>query len=143
MAEYRLVQTILHRHDEVAGVLAQRPDAYLPLFMNHEGSVIIEHWSIGFMLGIGVCAKAWGPMMIANFRLTLAPILAVSAHDRKLMLDVPDHKWLSARRRDHKPEQRDGMDAPYSAASRCYNVGVADSATSRGDVRHAEYHHRH
>jgi hypothetical protein len=28
--EYRLVQTILHRHDEVVEILAQRPDAYVP-----------------------------------------------------------------------------------------------------------------
>src|ERR1019366_6339042 len=32
---------------------------------------------------------------------------------------------------------------PYSAASRCHSVGVVKSATSRGDVRHADYHHRH
>jgi yecA family protein len=90
--EHRLVQTILHRHDEVAGVLAQKPDGYLPLFMNHEGSVITEHWGIGFMMGLGMRSKAWGPIMISGFRMTLAPILALNAIGRKLMPDVPDHK---------------------------------------------------
>jgi hypothetical protein len=89
--EHRLVQTILHRHDEVAGVLAQKPDGYLPLFMNHEGSVITEHWGIGFLMGIGIRAKAWGPIMISSFRLTLAPILALNSEGRKLMVGVPDH----------------------------------------------------
>jgi hypothetical protein len=40
-------------------------------------------------------------------------------------------------------QQRDGVDAPYSAASRCHSVVVIKSATSREDVRHADYHNRH
>jgi hypothetical protein len=35
---------------------------------------------------------------------------------------------------------RDGVDALYSAASRCHSVVVVKSATSREDVRHADYH---
>ena len=39
--------------------------------------------------------------------------------------------------------QSDGVDAPYSAASRCHSVVVIKSATLREDVRHADYHNRH
>ena len=39
--------------------------------------------------------------------------------------------------------RRDGVDAPYSAASRCHSVVVIKRATLREDVRHAGYHNRH
>jgi hypothetical protein len=44
-------------------------------------------------------------------------------------------------RQDHR--RRDGVDAPYSAASRCHSVVVIKSATEREDVHDADYHNRH
>jgi yecA family protein len=85
--EHRLVRTILHRHSEVVEILAQRPDAYLPLLLNAEGRTVMTDWSIGFLLGVGVRSKAWGPLMI-SFATTLAPILAVNPMGRELLLAV-------------------------------------------------------
>lgn len=86
-----LLQTILHRHDEVVEIFAQRPDAYLPLLTNAEGRLAMTDWSVGFLLGIGLSVDAWGPLMISGFRrATLAPILSVNPMGRELMLDVPD-----------------------------------------------------
>lgn len=87
---HRLVQTILHRHDEVADVLRQRPATYQPMFMNHEGAVITEHWAVGFMLGVGLRPNAWAPFFLSDFRSTLAPILSIHELGRRMMPDVSD-----------------------------------------------------
>jgi yecA family protein len=54
---HRLVQTIVHRHDEVADILARRPQTDLPMFMHDQGRVVIEDWTIGFMPGVGNSAS--------------------------------------------------------------------------------------
>ena len=87
--EHRLVQTILHRHEEVVEILAHRPGAYLPLLLNAEGRTVMTDWSIGFLLGVGMRSNAWGPL-ISDFGRTLAPILSVNPMGRELMLDVSD-----------------------------------------------------
>ena len=86
---HRLVQTILHRHDEVAETLARRPNAYLPIFMHDDGRVVIEDWTVGFMLGVGKRANAWSKIILSDFRATLAPILSGNPLGRNFMLDVP------------------------------------------------------
>jgi yecA family protein len=86
--EHRLVQTILHRHDQVVEVLAHRPEAYLPLLLNAEGRAVMTDWSIGFLLGVGMRSNAWGPLMISDFGRTLAPILSVNPMGREFLLGV-------------------------------------------------------
>ena len=61
---------ILHRHDEVAETLARRPNAYLPIFMHDDGRVLIEDWTVGFMLGVGKRANAWSK---SYFRTSVRP----------------------------------------------------------------------
>ncbi len=85
-----LAQSIMRRHDEVAEILAHRPEAYLPMFMQDEGAIIAEQWTIGFMLGVGLRAKAWDKIMLSSFRQTLAPILSVHLVGRRMMPDVPE-----------------------------------------------------
>ncbi len=85
-----LAQSIMRRHDEVAEILAHRPEAYLPMFMQDEGAIIAEQWTIGFMLGVGLRAKAWEKIMLSSFRQTLAPILSVHLVGRRMMPDVPE-----------------------------------------------------
>jgi yecA family protein len=85
-----LAQSIMHRHDEVAEILAHRPETYLPMFMQDEGAIVAEEWTIGFMLGVGLRAKAWGKIMLSSFRQTLAPILSVHLVGRRMMPDVPE-----------------------------------------------------
>ena len=87
-SEHRLVWTVLHRHDEVVEILANRPEAYLPLLLNAQGRAVMTDWSIGFLLGVGMRSNAWGPLMISDFGMTLAPILSVNPMGRELMLRV-------------------------------------------------------
>ena len=84
-----LTQSIMRRHDEVAEILARRPEAYLPMFM-HDEAIIAEQWTIGFMLGVGLRSKAWEKIMLSSFRQTLAPILSVHMVGRRMMPDVPE-----------------------------------------------------
>jgi len=87
---HRLVQTILHRHDEVADILARRPETYLPMFMHDEGRVVIEDWTIGFMLGVGKRVNPWTKIMLSDFRSTLAPILSANSLGRNMMPDMSE-----------------------------------------------------
>jgi yecA family protein len=100
--EHRAVNTILHRYDEVSSTLAERPAAYRPLFMHHDGEVIVRDWAVGFMLGVGQRAAAWSGILIAHRRKTLAPILAAYDLASDLLFDVPqaekDHLKASAHR---------------------------------------------
>jgi hypothetical protein len=48
--EHLAVNTIFNRYNEVSITLADNPQAYRPMFMNHEGGVIVSDWAAGFML---------------------------------------------------------------------------------------------
>ena len=87
---HRMVQTILDRHREDAEILAERPEHYLPMFMQNEGDVLAEDWAAGFMLGVSLRTKAWTQIMLSDFRATLMPILSVHPLGRKMAPDVPD-----------------------------------------------------
>jgi hypothetical protein len=62
----------LFSYDEADEILRQRPATYQPMFMNHVGAVITEHWAIGFMLGVGLPPNAWAPIFLADFRSILS-----------------------------------------------------------------------
>src|ERR1700757_2627259 len=56
--ELRVVKTIFNRYNEVSGILADRPQAYRPIFMiDDDGSIVVRDWGVGFALGLGVRAK--------------------------------------------------------------------------------------
>jgi len=57
--EHLAVNTIFNRYNEVSITLADNPQAYRPMFMNHEGSVIVNDWAAGFMLAVGKSTDAW------------------------------------------------------------------------------------
>ena len=84
------VQSIMRRHDEVADILAHRPESYMPIFLHDEGSIIAEDWTVGFMLGVGLRAKVWEKIMLSPFRLKLAPIFSVHTVGRRMMPDIPE-----------------------------------------------------
>jgi len=88
--EHRVVQTVLNRRKEVAEILSRRPETYLPMFMHDDGRVVIEDWTIGFMLGIGLKANAWIPLFTSVARSMLAPILSANPLGRNLLPDVSD-----------------------------------------------------
>ncbi len=84
------VQSIMRRHDDVADVLAHRPESYLPIFMHDEGNIVAEDWTVGFMMGVGLRAKVWEKIMLSPFRLKLAPIFSVHTVGRRMMPDIPE-----------------------------------------------------
>ena len=86
---HQLVQTILHRHDEVAETLARRPRQYQPIFMHDEGRVITHEWVVGFMAGIGLAADVWTPIMLSSFRAKLAPIFLMHPDGQRIMPAMP------------------------------------------------------
>jgi yecA family protein len=88
--EHRVVQTVLNRRKEVAEILSRRPETYLPMFMHDDGRVVIEDWTIGFMLGVGLKANAWIPLFASEARSMLAPILSANPLGRNLLPDVSD-----------------------------------------------------
>ena len=87
--EHRAVTTILTRYNEVSSTLADHPEAYRPMFMNHAGQVIVRDWVIGFMLGIGRRPGAWSSLLLTKQRKMLAPILAACDGGPDLLIDVP------------------------------------------------------
>lgn len=91
--EHRLLQTILHRHDDVRDLLAQHPQAYLPIFMRDQDQTFTEEWGIGFMLGISPRDKAWTKILLSKFRTTLAPIFSVHPLGHQMMPGIQGAEW--------------------------------------------------
>jgi yecA family protein len=77
--EHLAVNTILDRYNEVSITLSDNPQAYRPMFMNHEGSVIVNDWAGGFMLAVGTRTDAWTKVLLTDMRKVLAPIFV--SHD--------------------------------------------------------------
>jgi yecA family protein len=77
--EHLAVNTIFNRYNEVSITLADNPQAYRPMFMNHEGGVIVNDWAAGFMLAVGKSTDAWTKILLTDMRKVLAPIFV--SHD--------------------------------------------------------------
>ena len=75
--ELRAVKTIFNRYNEVSDILADRPQAYRPIFMvDDDGSIVVRDWVVGFALGIGLRSKEWGEhILLTKHRQVLVPIL--------------------------------------------------------------------
>jgi yecA family protein len=75
--EYRAIQTIFQRYNEVSEILANRPAAYRPIFMiDRDGSFVLVDWAAGFMLGVGLRQEPWAScFLLTEHRRLLAPIL--------------------------------------------------------------------
>jgi len=89
--ELRVVKTILNRYNEVSDILANRPQAYRPIFMvDDDGSIVVRDWAVGFALGIGLRAKEWGKhILLTEHRQALAPILVYCEGELDLLPDMP------------------------------------------------------
>jgi yecA family protein len=75
--ELRAVKTIFNRYNEVSEILADRPQAYRPIFMvDDDGNILARDWAVGFVLGIGLRPKQWGEcILLTKDREVLVPIL--------------------------------------------------------------------
>jgi yecA family protein len=89
--ELRVVKTIFNRYNEVSDILADRPQAYRPIFMiDDDGSFVVRDWAVGFALGIGLRAKEWGKhILLTEHRQALAPILVYCEGELDLLPDMP------------------------------------------------------
>jgi yecA family protein len=89
--ELRVVKTIFNRYNEVSDILADRPQAYRPIFMvDDDGSIVVRDWTVGFALGIGLRAKEWGKhILLTEHRQALAPILVYCEGELDLLPDMP------------------------------------------------------
>ena len=89
--ELRAVKTIFNRYNEVSDTLADRPQAYRPIFMtDDDGSIVARDWAVGFMLGIGLRSKEWGRcILLTQHRQVLVPILVYCEGELDLLPDMP------------------------------------------------------
>jgi uncharacterized protein len=89
--ELRVVKTIFNRYNEVSDILADRPQAYRPIFIiDDDGSIVVRDWAVGFALGIGLRAKEWGKhVLLTEHRQALLPILLYCEGELSLLPDMP------------------------------------------------------
>jgi yecA family protein len=87
--EHLAVNTIFNRYNEVSLTLADNPQAYRPMFMNHEGRVIVSDWAAGFMLIVAKRPDAWTKILLTDTRKALAPIFASHELGVGFLLDIP------------------------------------------------------
>ena len=97
----RVVNTILTRHTEVSEMLDMRPADYRPMFMNHEGQVIIYDWTVGFMMGLAAARDAWVPLMLSEKRHLLRPILVANELGQGCLPDLSRVEMERIRRTAH------------------------------------------
>jgi hypothetical protein len=70
------VKTIFNRYSEVSDILADRPQAYSPIFMVDDGGIVLRDWAVGFVLGIGLRAKEWAKhILLTKHRQVLVRLL--------------------------------------------------------------------
>lgn len=103
--EYRAVQTIFSRYNEVSTVLSDQPEAYRPIFMtDDDGSIVARDWAVGFVLGIGLRSEEWGKrILLTKHRGLLTPILVYSDPSVDLL---PDMSAAEKRRRQITAHQQ-------------------------------------
>jgi yecA family protein len=89
--ELRAVKTIFNRYNEVSEILADRPQAYRPIFMvDDDGGIVARDWAVGFALGIGLCPKDWGErILLTKHRDVLIPILVYCEGELDLLPEMP------------------------------------------------------
>jgi yecA family protein len=88
--ELRAVKTIFNRYNEVSEILADRPQAYCPIFMIDGARIVARDWAVGFALGIGLRPKEWGKrILLTKHREVLIPILVYCEGELGLLPEMP------------------------------------------------------
>jgi transposase len=88
--EHRIVKTVFDRYNEVSEILADRPDAYRPIFRSDDrGKVTASDWVVGFMLGLGLRRAEWEKcILLTQQRALLTPILVYSPASTDLLPEM-------------------------------------------------------
>jgi yecA family protein len=100
--EERIVNTVLNRHDEVEALLSDAPGNYRPIFMHHKSKLYVDDWAVGFALGLGMGGEAWGPILLAQPRPIIAPIMVVNPQLSKMLFRVPLNERRKLRATAHQ-----------------------------------------
>lgn len=88
--ELRAVKTIFNRYNEVSEILADRSQAYRPIFMiDNHGNIFARDWAVGFALGIGLRPIQWGEcILLTKDRELLIPILVYCEGELDVLPDM-------------------------------------------------------
>lgn len=88
--ELHAVKTIFNRYNEVSETLADRPQAYRPIFMiDDNGRTVVRDWAVGFALGIALRPKEWRKsILLTQHRQVLIPILVYCEGELDLLPDM-------------------------------------------------------
>jgi yecA family protein len=79
-----------NRYNEVSETLADQPQAYRPIFMVDDGSIVARDWAVGFMLGIGLRSAEWAKcILLTKHRQLLIPILVYCEGNLDLLPEMP------------------------------------------------------
>jgi len=133
--ELRVVKTIFNRYNEVSDILADRPQAYRPIFMvDDDGSIVVRDWVVGFALGIGLRAKEWGKhILLTEHRQALAPILVYCEGELDLLPDMP----ATQKRRRQATAHSEIAQAVATARAICNPHRAAEARRQPVKRRHA------
>jgi yecA family protein len=99
--EHLAVNTIFNRYNEVSTTLADHPTAYRPIFMFDADRLIVDHWAVGFMRGIGLRVQEWTDVLLTDIRRTLAPIFVSHDMGAGFLPDMPRAEQLRRRATAH------------------------------------------
>jgi len=131
--ELRAVKTIFNRYNEVSEILADRPDAYRPIFMvDDDGSILARDWAVGFALGIGLRSGDWGQrILLTKHRDVLTPILVYCDPSIDLL---PDMAAAEKRRRQATAHEQIAQ-AVVDARAICNPYRAAEARQQPAQVR--------
>jgi uncharacterized protein len=127
---YRVVKTVFHRYNEVSEILADRPDAYRPIFRTDDKDrVVAFDWAVGFILGLGLRSAEWGKhILLTEHRALLAPILVYSPASTDLLPEMS----LSEKRRRRASAYEQIAGSVIAVRAICNPYRAAEAASQSG-----------
>jgi len=137
--EHLAVNTIFNRYNEVSNTLADYPAAYRPMFMYDADRLIVDHWAVGFMRGIGLRVREWSDVLLTDMRLTLAPIFASHDMGAGFLPDMPRAEQLRRRATAHL-HIADTVVTLRQACNSMRSATVAPTRTRRSSARRSSRH---
>ncbi len=136
--ELRAVKTIFNRYNEVSEILADRPQAYRPIFMaDDDGSIVARDWAVGFALGIGLRPKEWGErILLTKHREVLIPVLVYCEGNLDLLPEMP----AAEKRRRQTTAHEQIAQAVASARAICNPYRAVEARRQPGKSRRSTPH---
>jgi len=126
--ELRPVRTIFNRDNEVSETFANQPQAYHPIFMTDDGSVVAHEWALGFMLGVGLRSEQWGKrVLLTQHRQLLIPSWSAAKQLRPLILP----EMSAAKKRQRQATAHLPIAATRFLSHRCTDPPARPATRSR------------